>query len=203
MIAAYLRHRQFGYYFEFKLLAFVGPLALLIAVIGAGRLRRLGAVALAALIRGGRRAVPSPRSGTTAPSSRRTRSRWPGGRNCSRRVRRSGSTCGRRTELWAAYFLASRPECSQQPLYYTDYPHVAYSRKADYIVATKGTFGRIPWTTYPSGRPKDAIGPPIAENLGYLLYKENPAVPGIDYCTYRRYDRIYTGAGRLQVFRRP
>jgi hypothetical protein len=106
-------------------------------------------------------------------------------------------------ELWAAYFLAARPLCSLQPLYYTDYPHVAYSRKADYIVATKGTFGRIPGTAYSSGRPRDAIGPPIAQNLGYLLFKENPNVPGIDYCAYRRYDRIYTGVSRQQVFSRP
>ena len=39
-------------------------------------------------------------------------------------------------QLWAAYFLAARPLCSQLPLLGTDYPHVPISRKADYIVAT-------------------------------------------------------------------
>jgi hypothetical protein len=199
VIATYLRHRQYGYYFEFKLLAYVGPLALLIAVVGAGRLRRVGAVALAALSVGvvGSAVAEVRHNGTQLPQDTIALAGWS-------KLLPPGATVRLDmwppTELWGAYFLASHPECSQQPLYYTDYPHVAYSRKADYIVATTGTFGRIPWTTYPDGRPKDAIGPPIAENLGYALYKENPAVPGIDYCTYRRYDRIYTGAGRVQVF---
>jgi hypothetical protein len=37
----YLRHLQDAYYFEFKLLAFVGPLIVLTAIIGAWRLRPL------------------------------------------------------------------------------------------------------------------------------------------------------------------
>ena len=87
-------------------------------------------------------------------------------------------------QLWAAYFLDARALCSQQPLLGTDYPHVAISRKADYIVATLAY-----------GRPKDAIGPPLRTNLGYALYRENPSVPGRSTCTFRRFDRIYTGAG--------
>jgi hypothetical protein len=202
LIATYLRHRQFGYYFEFKLLAFVGPLALLIAAVGAGRLRRLGVVVLAAMSVAvvGSAVAEVKHNGTQLPPDTigltdLTKSVPPG---ASIRL-----DMWPPTQLWGAYFLASHPVCSQRPLYYTDYPHVAYSRKADYIVATKGTFGRIPGTTDPSGRPTDAIGPPIAQNLGYMLFKENPKVPGIDYCSYRRYDRIYTGAGRKQVFRRP
>jgi hypothetical protein len=87
-------------------------------------------------------------------------------------------------QLWAAYFLAARPLCSQLPLLGTDYPHVAVSRKADYIVAIRS----IP-------RPPDAIGAPLRSNQGYLLYRENPAVPGPSACTQRRFDRIYSGAG--------
>jgi hypothetical protein len=203
LIATYLRHRQFGYYFEFKLLAFVGPLALLIAAVGAARFRRVGVALLAVLAVGvaGSAVAEIRHNGTQLPRDTIALGSW------AKSVIPAGASVRLDmwppTELWAAYFLASHPVCSTQPLYYTDYPHVAWSRKADYIVATKGTFGRIPGTAYPSGRPKDAIGPPIAQNLGYLLYKENPAVPGIDYCTYRRYDRIYSGVGRKQVFRRP
>ena len=87
-------------------------------------------------------------------------------------------------QLWAAYFLDSRPLCSQLPLLGTDYPHVQASRKADYIIATLA-----------NGRPKDAIGPALRVNLGYKLYRENPAVPGPSLCTLRRFDRIYTGPG--------
>ncbi len=70
-------------------------------------------------------------------------------------------------QLWAAYFLDSRPLCSQLPLLDTDYPHVAVSRKADYIVASQV-----------AGRPFDAVGPVLRTNAGYRLYRENPAVPG-------------------------
>jgi hypothetical protein len=87
-------------------------------------------------------------------------------------------------QLWAAYFLDARPLCSQAPLLGSDYPHVASGRKADYIVATLA-----------DGRPKDAIGPPLRTNLGYALYRENPSVPGPSACTFRRFDRIYSGAG--------
>jgi hypothetical protein len=87
-------------------------------------------------------------------------------------------------QLWAAYFLASHPLCSQLPLLDTDYPHVPVSRKADYIVAT-----------IPTGKPADAIGPVLRHNSGYRLYRENPSVPGVDACSQRRLDRIYTGLG--------
>jgi hypothetical protein len=87
-------------------------------------------------------------------------------------------------QLWAAYFLAGRPLCSQLPLLNTDYPHVPISRKADYIVATIN-----------AGRPRDALGAPLRRNQGYRLYRENPAVPGPSACSQRRLDRIYTGIG--------
>jgi hypothetical protein len=74
--------------------------------------------------------------------------------------------------------------CSQLPLLATDYPHVAVSRKADYIV-----------TTLDRGRPADAVGSPLLVNSGYRLFRENPAVPGPSACTLRRFDRLYTGAG--------
>jgi hypothetical protein len=87
-------------------------------------------------------------------------------------------------ELWGAYFLASHPLCSQAPQLGTDYPHVATSRKADYIVVG---------FNYP--RPVDAIGPVVMQNGGYRVYRENPSVPGPSACSFRRYDRIYSGAG--------
>jgi hypothetical protein len=80
--------------------------------------------------------------------------------------------------------MDARPLCSQTPLLATDYPHVPISRKADYIV-----------TTYSSPRPADALGPVLRRNDGYRLYRENPDVPGPSLCSYRRLDRLYTGAG--------
>ena len=87
-------------------------------------------------------------------------------------------------QLWAAYFMASRRLCSQTPLFGSDYPRVQISRKADYILATNDR-----------GQPRDAVGPPLLENGGYHLYRQSPNVPGIDFCSQRRLDRIYSGPG--------
>jgi hypothetical protein len=87
-------------------------------------------------------------------------------------------------QLWVAYFMVSRPLCSQLPLLDTDYPHVPPSRKADYII-----------TTYNLPKPADAIGAPLRTNEGYGLYRENPATPGPDLCSTRLQDRIYSGLG--------
>jgi hypothetical protein len=76
--------------------------------------------------------------------------------------------------------------CSEHPLINTDYPHVAPSVKADYIL-----------TTWSAPRPADAVGRPVAANSFYRLFRENPAVPGPSYCTTRRFDRLYTGPGHM------
>ena len=182
-ISLYLRERQYGWYFHFKLLAFIGPLVLLCAAIGAARLRRFGPAWLAALCvatAGSAYAqiedtgyqlgpVTTALSGwaTSLPRGASVRLDMPPG-----------------DQLWAAYFMDARPLCSQLPLLGTDYPHVAVSRKADYILAI---------ITAP--HPPDAIGPPLFRNAGYLLYRENPDVPGVANCSLRRFDRLYSGAG--------
>jgi hypothetical protein len=87
-------------------------------------------------------------------------------------------------QLWGAYFLASRPVCSEHPLVNTDYPHVAFSVKADYIL-----------TTWSAPVPPDAVGPPVRANDQFRLFREKASVPGPSYCTTRRFDRLYSGAG--------
>jgi hypothetical protein len=183
LLAVYLRQRQYGYYFHFKLLAFIGPLVVLIAAVGAARLRRWGAAALALL------AVATAASavaelgdtGYQLPQTTIQLTDW------ARSLPRGASIrldMWPPLQLWAAYMLAPRPLCSQLPLLNTDYAHVAISRKADYIVASPAV-----------GRPADAIGRALRTNATYRLYRENPAVPGPSACTPRRYDRIFTGAG--------
>jgi hypothetical protein len=183
LLAVYLRQRQYGYYFHFKLLAFIGPLVMVVAAVGAARLRRWGAVALAVL------AVTTAQStvaeladtGYQLPQTTIQLTGW------ARSLPRGASIrldMWPPLQLWAAYMLAPRPLCSQLPLLNTDYAHVAVSRKAGYIVASLAV-----------GRPPDAIGRPLRENATYRLFRENPAVPGPTACTPRRYDRIFTGAG--------
>lgn len=182
LLSEYLRHRAFGYYFEFKLLAFVGPLVLVAATIGAARLRRPGLAVGGALVAA---AVWSSiaqinATGYQLPQATIQLASWASSlpRGASVRLDMVPPQ-----QLWAAYFLDARPLCSELPLLGTDYPHVPLSRKADYIVAAREF-----------GRPQDAVGGALRENLGYTLWRENPAVPGSSDCSIARLDRIYPGA---------
>jgi hypothetical protein len=197
LLAVYLRHRQFGYYFEFKLLAFVGPLVLLAAVVGAARLggqaqpggqARLGrqarlGIGLAAglvLAAGWSSIAQINATGLQLPQATIQLSSWANSLPQGASVRLDMEPPD---QLWAAYFLVSRPLCSQLPLLGTDYAHVPISRKADYIVAARDF-----------GRPQDAVGSVLRQNRGYRLYRENPAIPGPSNCSVKRLDRIYPGA---------
>lgn len=186
LLALYLRQRAYGYYFHFKLLAFIGPLLLVAAAIGAAKLRRIGVLVLAGLaLAVGVSAFYYLRS--TGIQLHRTTiqlSSW------AREVPKRKSIrldMWPPLQLWAGYFLASHPLCSQQPILGTDYPHVPVSRKADYIIATRTV-----------GRPADAIGPALRANGEYQLFRANPDLPGPTHCSQRRLDRIFSGAGHSQ-----
>ena len=183
LLAVYFRQRQFGWYFEFKLLAFIGPLLMLMAAVGAWRLRRYAVVGLAGL---GLAAASGAflqlyNLGYQLPQATIQLSSWAQALPKGASIRLDMSPA---LQLWGAYFLDARPLCSQLPLLGTDYPHVPVSRKADYIVALRG-----------QPRPTDATGPVLRLNDGYVLYRESPSVPGPSLCSQRRLDRLYTGAG--------
>lgn len=183
LLAIYFRHRQFGWYFEFKLLAFIGPLLMLMAVVGAWRWKRFAVAGLAGLAVAALSGafLQLHNLGYQLPRATVQLSGW------ARSLPKGASVrldLWPPDQLWAAYFLDARPLCSELPLLGTDYPHVPVSRKADYIVALRG----LP-------RPADALGGVLRSNDGYVLYRENPLVPGPDQCSTRRLDRIYTGAG--------
>jgi hypothetical protein len=183
LLAVYFRHRQFGYYFHFKLLAFVGPLLMLIAAVGAGRIRRWGPAVLAVLCiaTAGSIVAEIKDTGRQLPPATIELSSWAKALPEGASVRLD---MWPPNQLWAAYFMAARPLCSQLPLLNTDYPHVPYSRKADYILATLDR-----------GKPADAVGPPLMVNDGYRLFRQNPSVPGPSFCSQRRQDRVYSGPG--------
>ena len=77
-------------------------------------------------------------------------------------------------ELWAASVLSPHRLCPQLPLLDPDHPQVMLGRRAGGIAATTHT-----------GTAADSVGP----------VRENPALPGPDTCTQRRFDRTYTGVG--------
>ncbi|HEY1524194.1 MAG TPA: hypothetical protein VGF70_14370 [Solirubrobacteraceae bacterium] len=183
LLALYFRHRQSGYYFEFKLLAFVGPLTLLIAAVGAARLRRVGVAVLAALsvLVAGSAVAQIRQTGYQLPRTIIQLADWARSLPAGASIRLD---IWPPLQLWGAYFLASRPVCSEHPLINTDYPHVAFSVKSDYIL-----------TTWSQPVPADATGPPVRANDQFRLFRQKASVPGPTYCTTRRYDRLYTGAG--------
>lgn len=187
LLAVYFRQRSYGWYFEFKLLAFVGPLLLLTAAVGAGALRRFALPSLALLCAFSAGAVVAELNATgyQLPPATIQLSSWADALPKGASVRLD---MWPPNQLWAGYFLASRPLCSQAPLLGTDYAHVPISRKADYIIVTSDR-----------GRPADAIGAPLRVNDGYRLYRENPSVPGPSFCSQRRQDRIYSGPGHTTL----
>jgi hypothetical protein len=176
--SAYFHARISGQYFDFKLLAFLGPLAVMTAAVGASRVPVIGWAALVAfgltafhganaeLTDTGNQLSPNVRAVARIPSLI--------GPNQSVRLDMDPSL-----EIWVAYFLHDEPLCSQRPLLGTSYPHVTTSRKADYILADVDTF-----------RPFDAAGPPVAYVGEFRLYKERADVPGKDRCSKTRVQTV-------------
>jgi hypothetical protein len=178
LAAQSFEHRQYGYYFHFKILAFVAPLLVVCAAAGAGTLRRAGPLILCGLAVAFLLAAKTELDNTgqqlgteTIALGGWTRNLPP---NASIRLdMRPGE------QLWVGYFLSARRLCSQHPLVQTDYPHVPVSRKADYIVSST-----------PYGHPRDAIGAPQRFNSGYRLWRMRPGVPGPDRCSKRVQSRV-------------
>lgn len=176
LAALWFRPRDYGWYFHFKALAFVGPLAVLVAVVAVSRLRRWwGVVALACCVlfavQGARDEVvvlfdQTPKRITELRSE--VDERLPD--DASVRLDMDGNQ-----QLWAAYFLAGQPVCSSLPLLNTSYPHVPTSLKADYAVIDR--------VAAPRG-PADALGPPLWQGEQYALYRLRPRA-GEENCSRR------------------
>ncbi len=176
--AAIFRKRDYGFYFHFKVLAFVAPLLLVIAAVAAARIRRWGPWLLAAFAVFTAFAARQELKATGLQLGKPTTAlaAWARGLPPGASIRLD-MTGGQ--QLWGAYFLADRRVCSAHPLLKTDYPHVPFSRKADYVVVATGT-----------SRPPEAIGAALRANDGYHLYKLDPAMPGPDRCSQEQVSRI-------------
>ena len=170
--AVYMRFRDFGWYFHFKILAFVGPLIVVVAAVGMSRVRRYGWVLLAVWVGW---AVAEARDETSSTYDELPRTML-ALRDWSEEIEDGASIrldVQPGTQLWVAYLLADHPLCSQRPIDDTSYPHVPLSRKADYVLARAVV------------RPFDAVGPPVLENAEFRLYRLPPNLPGRDRCSQR------------------
>jgi hypothetical protein len=179
VIAIEMRLRDYGWYFHFKILAFIGPLVVVLAAVSIARLRGRGKwlrrtanvmlfVWISWAISGAREETTNtfdeiPR---TVMELRDFSDRLPAGASL-RLDMQPGA------QLWAQYMLADHPTCSQRPLSDTAYPHPPLSRGADYAVVR---FLR---------RPFDAVGSPVLRNKEFRVYRLKPGLPGGDRCSQR------------------
>jgi hypothetical protein len=168
----WFRIRDAGWYFHFKILAFVAPVVLAAAAAGFARLRRpvLGYLAVAFLlfsaVGGARRELGQTfdQLPKFVLELRDVDAALPPGASVRLDI-------DPQEQNWTAFWLHGQPLCSVRPLIGTSYPHVAFSRKADYIL-----------TKDDAPVPRDAAA--VAMRIqAYVLYRQKPEVPGPEICT--------------------
>jgi hypothetical protein len=184
----WFRIRESGYYFHFKLLAFVGPILLAIAIAGAAKVtpRRAGVIGVVVL---GMMATSAAAHEIGATFDELPKSvlelqevdrLLPPGRSVRLDI-------DPQEQNWGAFMVYGQRVCSQKPLLGTNYPHVQVSRKADYIV-----------TKSDARRPADAAGAPVLRLQAYTLWKARPGLPGRDRCSQAMVEtvtKVDTGGG--------
>ena len=174
VFAVWFRLRDVGWYFHFKTLAFIAPLAVTLAFAGLSRVRPWAGVLAAVLW------IPAAVSAADQELGR-TFDQLPRNVLALRQIDQALPP-GRSIRLdidpseqnWVAYMLHGQPLCSQHPLLHTSYPHVPTSRKADYILVK-----------HDDPPPADATGAPVQRLDAFTLYREKPAVPGPSACSQR------------------
>lgn len=186
VMGAGFHFRERGEYLEFKIFAFVGPVALALATAALTALARqrqrhppaLGAMAALALIALGTSAVVGARDELemvhvqTAPEVLELRewaARLPP--DASVRLDIPPNTF----QLWAAYMLHERPLSALVTIDDTIYPRVFRGKKADYALTLAG-----------QPRPPEAVGAAAMQNAYYRLYRLDPSLPGPDHSTRAR-----------------
>jgi hypothetical protein len=174
----WFRQRDFGQYFEFKTLAFSAPLLLTCATVALSRFRRAGPVLLALFVIS---AGFAARLEVRATGSQLTKEfvelrDWAADLPQGASIRLDTFPPN---QLWGSYMLSSHPLCSRVPLLGTDYPHVVYSRAADFILTDRD--GR----EFYGGDPPDARVPPLQQNGEFTLYRAKADLPGEDTCSER------------------
>ena len=172
--ALYFRPREYGWYFHFKALAFVAPLAVAVGVVGLARLKWTWVSVLALIVLvGGTRNGAAQEIGATfdqLPKSMLELKQVDALLPADKSVRLDMPADGR--QLWAGIILSGQPLCSQKPVLETSYPHVPVSRPADYVLVDDD------WR-----KPFDAVGPPVLTLDRYQLFHLRPNLPGPNRCS--------------------
>lgn len=175
VFALWFRVREFGFYFHFKILAFVAPLVLLCGIAGLARWRPggrawVGAVAAALLFAGAYESASDEvdRTFDQLPKKvlelRTLTADVPAGSSIRLDVAPS-------EQNWVAFMLHERPLCSRRPLLGTSYPRVRASRRADFILTKR----RV-------APPADADG--LVRRLeDFALWRAAPGLPGPENCS--------------------
>lgn len=166
----YFRIRTTGYYFHFKTLAFIAPIALAVVAAGAARVVRprpwAGPAVLVVLGLFGISAARQEIGGTfdELPKAvlqlRSIDAALPPGRSVRLDI-------DPQQQNWVAFWLHGQPLDSIHPLLGTSYPHVPVGRRADYILTARAY-----------ARPIDAVGAPVLQTDAFKLYREAPDTPG-------------------------
>jgi hypothetical protein len=181
LVAGAMRARQYGWYFHFKMLAFVGPLVVVLAAVALTRIRHdhprrwVRYVALFGLVTWVGWAMTGAKFELAStydelPRTTQALASWNAKLPPGASIRLDVPPP---VQLWTAYMLHGHPLCSQRPLTGTSYPHVPLSRAADFVLVRY------------LRRPFDAVGAPVLENGEYTLYRLRPGLPGGDRCSQR------------------
>jgi hypothetical protein len=173
--AVFFRLRDVGYYFHFKVLAFVAPLFLATAVAGLGLARQAVAarlaVALLLVLAIGSAITELGKTFDELPRNvlqlRSIDSMLPAGASVRLDI-------DPQEQNWVAYMLHGQPLCSRLPLLHTSYPHVRTSRKADYIL-----------TKIDAPVPQDAVYPSVVRLEAFKLFRMKRSVRGPANCSQR------------------
>lgn len=175
----WFRQRQYGQYFEFKVLAFSAPLLIACAVVQLGRIGRVGVLLMAAFVVSAGVAAQGEVRASAPQLSRPFLELRAWARDLPPNASVRLDTWPP-NQLWGSYFLSRQPLCSLDPLVGTQYPHVAYGRRAQFIlvddIARRFLRGRPPL---------DSVGPPLHRNVRFALYRARRHVPGPSRCSRR------------------
>jgi hypothetical protein len=164
----WFRQRHYGQYFEFKALTFAAPLLIACTVVALSRLGRVGVVLMAAFV------LSAVVAGQGEAGSRRAQLSRPflQLRDWARDLPTNASVrldTWPPNQLWGSYFLSRQRLCSLMPLVGTQYPSVAYARRAQFVLVDD-----IGERYLKGRRPLDAVGAPIQVNQLFKLYRAIP-----------------------------